>query len=172
MKPHVLVILILTILAALAQAQSSASYQMEQGTFNNGGNPSPELVSASYRVTLDAIGDGIAAVGLSSGSYEIDPGFPPTYAPPGEVHNLRFTSTTTLTWNPEPSAGSYSLYRGDRAGLPGSYGSKEQSGLTSPTATDGAVPSSGQCLIYLITASNRLNEEGTKGYTSSGIPRP
>ena len=62
-------------------AQTSANYQIEQGTFNNGGNPSPELVSAGYRMTLDAIGDGLAATGLSSGSYEMDPGFPPAYAP-------------------------------------------------------------------------------------------
>ena len=30
----------------------------------------------------------------------------------------------------------------------------------------------GACLFYLVTARNRLGEEGTKGYRSPGIERP
>ena len=164
--------LVFILLAAGLTAQSSANYQIEQGTFNSGGNPSPILTSTSYQVTLDAIGDGINATGLTSTSYGTDAGFPPDYRPAGEVLNLRFPNATTLTWNPEASVGTYNLYRGDRADLPVNYGIKQQSGLTTATTTDAATPDPGQCLIYLVTASNRLNEEGTKGTTSSGEPRP
>lgn len=158
--------------AASPQAQSSASYQIDQGTFNNGGNPSPVLSSASFQMTLDAIGDGLSATDLASASYGMDAGFPPDYRPPGEVLNLRFPGKTTLTWKPETSVGSYNLYRGALSALPGNYGTKVQSGLVSPTATDSQNPDPGQCLIYLVTASNRLNEEGTKGADSDGDPRP
>lgn len=164
--------MILLPFSACLIAQQSTNYTIEQGTFNSGGNPSPILTSTNNQITLDAVGDGINAVGLSGPSYGMDAGFPPDYRPPGEVLNLRFSNATTLTWNPEASVGSYNLYRGDRANLPGNYGAKVQSGLTSATTTDAIHPSSGQCLIYLVTASNRLNEEGTKGYTSSGTPRP
>ena len=86
--------------------------------------------------------------------------------------NLRFPAKTTLTWNPEISVGTYNLYRGDLAALPGNNGAKVQTGLTTPTATDSQTPAPGECLIYLVTASNRLNEEGTKGADSAGTPRP
>ncbi len=157
---------------ALLPAQSSENYQIEQGTFNNGGNPAPILTSDSYQMTLDSIGDGIAAVGLSSPSYGMDPGFPSAYPPPGEVLDLRFTGATTLVWAPEPAVGSYNLYRGTLSALPGSYGTREQSGIPGPTTTDATAPGAGQCLIYLVTASNRLSEEGTKGTDSNGDFRP
>ena len=149
--------------ASLVYAQQSANYKIEQGTFNNGGNPSPELTSTSYKVTLDAVGDGVAATGMTSASNKIDSGLPSDYRPPGEVLNLLFSNQTALTWSPEASVGSYNLYRGDVTGLPGSYGTKVQSGIANPTTTDTATPNPGQCLIYIVTASNRLGEEGTKG---------
>jgi hypothetical protein len=34
-----------------------------------------------------------------------------------------------------------------------------------------AVPDPGQGFFYLVTARNRLAEEGTKGSTSAGVPR-
>ena len=171
--PERFVLLAMAVFApAVVSAQSSASFRIEQGIFNNGGNPAPVLTSTSYQLTLDSIGDALAASGLASASYGMDAGIPPAYPPPGEVLNLRFPAKTTLTWNPEISVGSYNLYRGDRAALPGNYGAKVQAGLTAPTATDSQTPSPGQCLIYLVTASNRLDEEGTKGTDSAGNPRP
>lgn len=160
------------VLASAASGQTSASYQIEQGTFNNGGNPAPVLTSGSYQMTLDCIGDGLTRTGLASASYGMDAGLPPDYRPPGEVLNLRFPAKTVLAWNPEMSVGSYNLYRGTLAALPGGYGAKVQTGLTAATATDTATPGAGECLIYLVTASNRLSEEGTKGTTSSGSSRP
>ena len=172
MRRLTMVVLLLA-LPALAAAQSSASYRVGQSTFNNGGNPSPELTSASYRVTLDAVGDAAAATGLSSASYGMGGGFPEGCAPPGEVAGLLFSGLATLVWNAEPSVGAYDLWRGDLSGLPGdNYGTKIAEDLASETASDSDTPPAGGCYVYLVTAENRLEEEGTKGYKSSGEERP
>jgi hypothetical protein len=149
------------------------SFKIEQGVVNSGGNPAPVLTSTSYKMTLDAIGDAVAGTGLSSSSYRSDCGFAPDYTPPGEVLNQGFSSKTVMTWNPEPSVGAYNLYRGLVTDFQsGSYGSCLQAGLTAPTYTDSATPGSGQCWFYLVTAENRLSEEGTSGYASNGVQRP
>ena len=124
-------------------------------------------------MTLDAIGDGVTATGLASASYGMDAGFPPTYPPPGEVLNLRFSNKTTLAWNPEISVGTYDLYWGPLTDLPlNDYGDYFTCGLTSAQATDtsGDPPPGG--LFFLVTANNRINEEGTLGKKSDGNPRP
>ena len=164
MARKILFTLLLMSAALLIRAQQSANYKIDQSTFNNGGNPSPVLTSSSYQVTLDCVGDGLAATGLSSSSYGIDSGTPADDRPPGEVTNLLFTNITTMTWNPEPSVGSYNLYSGDVTTLPGTYGTKSQSGIASPTTTDSQTPASGHCLFYLVTATNRVGEEGPKGH--------
>ena len=158
-------------IAAAAFAQSSANYSIEQGTFNNGGNPSPILSSTNYRISLDAIGDGLAQTGLSSASYGMDAGFGPDYRPPGEVQNLRFTSKTAFGWNPEPSVGKYSTYRGSLGSFAG-YGTCLHGGLISNADTDTSVPAVGSGYFYLVTARNRIAEEGPKGYNSSGTLDP
>ena len=166
---------ILTVLfmsaAVLLNAQQSADFKIEQGTFNNGGNPSPELASANYMMTLDSIGDGVAATGMTSADNQVDSGLPSDFRPPGEVANLLFTDTSTITWDPEPSVGSYNLYSGDITTLPGTYGTKVQSGIVAANTTYSENPDPGQCVYFIVTASNRLSEEGTKGTDSSGTPR-
>jgi hypothetical protein len=158
---------------ALLMAQASANYRLEQGVINAGGNPMPVLASTNFKMTLDAIGDAVAGTGLSSASYNSECGFTPDYAPPREVLNQRFPSKTIMTWNPEPSVGAYNVYRGNTAYLgTGSYGSCLQAGLPTASYTESSDPSSGQCWFYLVTAENRLNEEGTSGYASSGAQRP
>jgi len=168
---YLFVFLVCSIVAAQAPAQSSADYQIEQGTFNNGGNPVPELTSASYRMTLDSIGEGISASGLSSASHEMDPGFPPTYGPPGEVLNLRFTSKTQFGWNPEPSVGAYNTYRGNLGSFT-EYGACLHYGMTVTTDEDPQTPAAGAGYFYLVTAENRINEEGIKGRDSGGVIEP
>jgi hypothetical protein len=156
---------------AFLPAQTSTNYKLEEFTFNNGGNPSPVLSSASYSLTLDAVGDALAASGLASSSYGMSSGFSLNFPPPGEVLNLRFTSKTQFGWNLEPSVGKYNTYRGALGSFSG-YGSCLHGGLTSTTDTDAQTPSAGSGYFYLVTAENRLNEEGIKGRTSGGAVEP
>jgi hypothetical protein len=165
-------ILYLTVSFALL-AQTSASYKLTESAFNAGGNPAPVLTSTSYQVTLDAVGDSVSGGTLSSASFNSSPGFPAAYPPPGEVATVRFTDITTLVWTPEGSTGTYNLYRGLITDLPGSYGTcKLPANIVGETTTDSDVPSSGQCYFYLVTAENRIAEEGTKGSDSEGNPHP
>jgi hypothetical protein len=167
-------VLLLLLLAGPALAQTSASYNLSEHVFNAGGHPEQGTVmaSASYRVTLDSIGDGIGGPGLASASYRMDGGFPLRYPPPGEVLGLRFTDHQTLVWDPEKSVGSYNLYRDLFSSIAGlGYGNCEQQDLTGETTIDTDTPPSTDGYFYLVTAENRLAEEGTKGWDSVGTER-
>ena len=129
------------------------------------------LASASYRIRLDAIGDSVVGRTLASASYHIDAGFVAAYPPPGEVGALRFVSKTGLSWDPEKSVGVYNLYRGPLGALPGDSGACLQGQIASTSASDPATPATGQIYVYLVTAENRLGEEGTRGHASSGAER-
>src|SRR5262245_1497592 len=111
MKHAIAILFVLTSLPALGQ--SSASYRLESTAFNAGGNPNKGLVltSAAYRITLDAIGDGVVGAGLASPSFLVDGSFAASYRPPGEVHDVEFKVKNTMRWQPEPSAGTYAVYR-------------------------------------------------------------
>jgi hypothetical protein len=169
------VLLVLAIVCALpAAAQESDNYRLTEHTFNAGGHPADgvSLTSASYRVSLDAIGDSVTARWLGGASYQMDGGFVSAYPPPGEVNDLLFADAATLVWSPDGSGGHYNLYRALMSTLPGSeYGSCEQPGLAGETAFDADVPPASDCYFYLVTAENRLHEEGTKGWSSSGAER-
>ncbi len=162
------------VMASSVRAQSSANYQLTQGVINCGGDPqnSTVLASTSYQVTLDAIGDAVAGGPLASAGFTSDVGLPPSLKPPGEVLDLRFSTQTTLTWQPEHSVGSYSVYRGLLSHVPANYGSCLVSNLATELATDSDTPSVGQCFVYLVTAHNRIDDEGPLGSTSSGAPIP
>jgi len=161
-------------MSTVAMAQTSASYKLTEFTLNGGGRPANGSIasSASYRIKLDAIGDTVAATGLSSASHHLDDGFVSAYPPPGEVRNERWTGKTVLSWDPEGSVGTYEVYRDLMSSLPGSFGACFQSPLLAETATDAASPAAGTAWFYLVTARNRLGEEGTKGFRSSGVERP
>jgi hypothetical protein len=155
-------------------AQQSASYRLAEHTLNAGGNPNGTtyLVSTSFRVKLDAIGAGVAQTGLAASSYRSDASFLASYPPPGEVGSLRFTAKTDLAWNAEPSVGDYNVYRDPLDALvAGTYGACYQHDLAGETATDADNPPSGGGFFYLVTAENRLDEEGTKGVDSAGAAR-
>jgi hypothetical protein len=155
-------------------AQQSAGYRLTEWVLNAGGDPrdAAVLVSASYRITLDAIGEPVSAAGLTSAGYQSDAGFVAAYRPPGEASGLRFATAAGLEWNVEPSAGGYHLYRDGLATLPGAFGTCAQASIPAPAATDAAAPAAGAGFFYLVTAVNRLGEEGTKGFRSSGAERP
>jgi hypothetical protein len=156
-----------------AEAQTSASYKLREQVFNNGGEPhtASGIASASFHLKLDSIGEAAVNTGLGSASYRVDSAFVSAYRPPSEVLGLRFTNRTTLVWKPEKSTGKYELYRGAINSLPGPYGSCFAADLAGETSTDTAVPTAGQGYFYLVTARNRLREEGTKGNRSNGAER-
>jgi hypothetical protein len=156
-------------------AQSSASFNLEEHAFNAAGHPldGTVLTSASFKVSLDAIGDAALGNTMSSASFRMDGGFVGTYRPPGEVPRLRFTAHDTLEWDPEKSVGVYNLYRDLMSNLSGlGYGDCERRDLVSETATDTDAPPLEDGYFYLVTAENRLGEEGTKGFNGGGTERP
>jgi hypothetical protein len=153
------------LLAFPVLAQQSASYKLTESVFNEGGHPddSTVLTSASFRITLDAIGDGLSGVSLSSGSFRVDGGFVGSYPPPGEVQGLFFFDKDWMWWDLERSAGDYNVYRDDLCLWPG---------ISAPPAPDPDIPSPGSHHSYLVTVENLLDEEGTKGYDSYWGERP
>lgn len=171
-----ILLLLLPLVPALpALAQTSASYTLNEHALNAGGHPEEgiTMISASFRVSLDAIGDAVRGRVLSSASYHVDGGFVGAYPPPGEVRHLRLTDHETLVWDAERSVGVYHLYRDLLSSLSGlGYGSCAQSDLPTTTAIDSDVPAVDDGYFYLVTAENRLDEEGTKGWDSSDAERP
>jgi len=91
---------------------------------------------------------------------------------PGEVQNQIWTSNTTMVWDHEASVGAYELYRDLVSTLPGGFGACQQSAIATEMASDASNPPVGAGWFYLVTARNALHEEGTKGFQSSGAPRP
>ena len=169
-------------------AQSSVNFQIGQATLNCGGHPSDGVVlSATTRtISLDSIGEGVVARSLSSASFRMDAGLVAAFRPPGEIAPscgasgqacLRVqrsgpTDVAELHWPPDPSVGTYNVYRGltdDLAGL--GFGSCNQTGLVNETALDAEQVAADHAFFYLVTARNRLDEEGTKGFKSNGAER-
>ena len=173
MKARAFAALLFAALCGHAYAQTSASFKLTENVVNAGGNPQGAIrpASASFKISLDAIGGAAPRGALSSASYRGDGGFAARYAPPGEVRDVRFVDKTNLTWSHEPSVGTYNLYRNTLASLPGDYGSCYQSALVGPQFLETDAPAQGSGWLYLVTAENRLREEGTKGHTSSGAER-
>jgi len=172
---------LLAFLAPTALGQASANYSLTESVFNEGGVPEAGavLVSAHYQVTSASLGEAVVGIGLESGaafggvSHQMDGGFVSSFPPPGEVRELMLTDAETLVWAPERSIGVYNLYRDLLTNLGGmGLGSCEQQDLTEETTTDPEVPPRADGYFYLVTAENRLDEEGTKGEGSSGEMRP
>jgi len=161
-------------LALPAMAQQSTNYRLDEHVLNAGGHPDngAELLSTGFKVTLDSIGDGIVARGLSSSSFRMDAGFTNTYLPADEVTGLLFLDKQQLQWNPEPSVGVYNLYRDRISNLAGlGYGSCAQQDLTSAGATDSDPVPTADGYFYIVTAESRLGEEGSKGFQNGGVER-
>jgi hypothetical protein len=157
-----------------ASAQTSTSYKLSEHVFNAGGHPEQGTVlsSASYKVSLDSLGDGVLGDALGSGSFHLDGGLVAAYPPPGEVLGLHFASPTQIVWNAEKSVGTYDVYRGATASLPGTFGTCLANGLTLTSFPESAAPALGTAFFYIATAENLLGEEGTKGKQSNGAERP
>lgn len=159
--PMVRTVLFFAVLAVGGvSAQESASFRLDEHVFNAGGQPAAAL-SGSHRIESGAIG---LSRGVSSGpGFSIEGGFVAAYRPPGEVASLLFSGAQTLIWQPERAVGDYALYEGSIAlGFDPDFGSCLLS-ATSPTAEVATAVAPGDTLFYLVTARNRLGEEGTKG---------
>jgi hypothetical protein len=157
------------------QVVAAAGEQVQESTLNAGGHPTQGSVpaAAAFRISLGAIGDPLVQASLGSSSFLLQGGFIGPLRPPGEVRNLRFTSATSLLWDPEASAGLYNLYRSALGTLPGNTGACLAAGLAVPGAADASLPPAvGTGLFYLVTVKNPIGEEGGKGAASTGAPRP
>jgi len=156
-----------------AAAQESLNFKLQEFVFDAGGHPADGTIlsSASFRVTLDAIGEGTAATTMSGSSFQVEGGLVPAYPPPDEVQDIRFSGKDMFCWAPERSGGAYNVYRDPTGVLPGNFGTCSQLDLATECATDSNAPPAGEAWFYLATAENRIGEEGTKGYRSSGVER-
>jgi hypothetical protein len=154
-------------------AQQSSSYRLEEHVLNAGGRPQGGVVaaSASFRISLDSIGEGLVGTALSGPSFKLDPGWLGAYRPVAEISGLRFTDGSTLAWDADPAAAIYSLYRGNAPVGSGAGGNCEQPNLTLTTTIDADAPPSGAGFFYLVSARNLLDEESTRGYGSDGVER-
>lgn len=165
------------LVAPATRAQTSTSYSMSEHVFNEGGHPigATTPASASFKISLGSIGDGLAITALGSASYRMDAGFVPEFGPPDEVLGVRILGDhKTIVWNADPSVGVYNVYRGTVSGLPGGFGTCWSGAVAVETIVDPiAAPGigTGASLFYLVTAKNRLAEEGTKGFTSAHVER-
>ena len=175
MRPSTVIACVLAAVCVVAPAaaQQSVSFKLNEQIFNAGGRPEQGVVaaSASFRMTIDSIGDSVSGLAVAGPSFSIGTGMAGAYPPPGEVLNLSFADPVTLAWGAEKSAGVYNLYRGTVGTLPGTYGSCYQLSLSSNTTMDPGVPPLSQAWFYLVTVENGLWEEGTKGYASNGAER-
>lgn len=166
--------LLAILIVGAVQAQESPGFDLREHTINSGGHPDQGSVlqSSSFRISLDAIGDAVQPMRVSSSSYSVSGGFVGTYPPPGEVSGLRFKNRTLLAWDGEPSTGAYNLYRDLLGALTGGdFGQCFKRDLPDTDEPDAEVPGPGEGFFYLVTAKNRLEEEGTKGESSSGAYR-
>ena len=155
-----------------AAAQQSASFRLEESAFNQGGSPTEglELQSPSYRVSLSSLGESLVQPTLTGTGFSLDGGIVGSVKPAGEVLGLRFDDSVTLAWDPEGSVGTYTLYR-DALTTLGATASCLQEDLTAPDFIDGDSPASGTGFLYLVSATNRLDEEGPLGFGSAGAAR-
>ncbi len=171
---HLALFLLAGLIALPVLAQESPSYRIKESVFNAGGHPTDGtvLTSSSFRMTLDSVGEGIAPTRLAAASYHMDGSFMGAFLPPGEVYDLLFSDKTTMAWDSEKSTGTYNIYRDLMSSLSGGgFGACFAQGLAAPTVADPNTPPVNNGWFYLVTAENRLREEGTKGYRSSGAER-
>jgi len=165
----------LAVITVPAIAQSSANYKTSDHVFNNGGGPSafPPPSSVGFQISLHSIGDPFGTVSASSVGFQLQGSFVVTYRPPGEVMGLDFLDRITLAWLPEPSVGDYNVYRSEIPELVlGDTGLCLATQVTDRLIYDPFDPDPGHAWFYLVTASNRLDQEGTKGYRSNFSERP
>jgi hypothetical protein len=158
-----------------APAQESASFDQREHVMHAGGRPSQGTIatSASFRVTLDAVGSPAGSrVALIGATFRSTAGFVAGLVPSWEVDNLQFLDVDSLVWSPSSGVGDYAIYRGTLSALGGAtWGACLSFGSAIPEASDATPVPPGTAFGYLVAARNRLREEATLGSTSSGARR-
>lgn len=140
------------------------------------GSPAPEACDGldnDCDGSTDEDGDG-DGVGICADCNDLLVG---SYATPGEVLNLRFTSSTALAWDAPASPGGASIrYDTIRAGSPTGFVAAgvcaETDDGSNTQATDAATPALGAIFYYLIRAENDcVPGQGPLGFATNGTPR-
>ena len=170
------VLLVITLLCVSSvYAQSSASFEISQSNLNFGGRPGNTAgpgTSASFQLSLDALGGGPNSRPMSSASYGMHAGFVTANAPPGNASGLIWLNKTDMEWNAGNAAVAYNVYRDNLNTLPGlGYGLCFASEISGLGAQDLGIPTVGNAYFYLVAAENRLGEESSKGSDSAGATR-
>ena len=146
----------------------------QSGTTVSNGSPAVASVtstSSSFAVTYSGLGEPLPPNRMSSASYGVESGFGSAYPPPGEVFFLRFgAQKDQLRWDAERSAGTYSVYRGNLSTLSDlQYGSCLAQDVMGTGYNDDTTVPVDDGFYYLVTVTNRLREEGSKGFQSDGV---
>ncbi len=135
------------------------------------------LAGSSLAVDVDSEPVGVVPVAFPStpagvgAIAQCDEDEPDEVSAPGAAQPLMFTDRTTLAWEPRDDATTYTLYRGDLAGLAaGCPGDVFLQGITVPVAPMVDNPAVGVPFTILVTGSNGLGE-GPLGTASDGAPR-
>jgi len=157
------------------EAQEGARFKVTEHARNAGGSPVDGAVVGSARFEVDpsSIGDGVTGHALQGQRFLGEAGFSLAYRPAGEVLNLMIAADhRTLSWAPEPSVGHYSVYRDPIGALPAlAYGACLATDVPTTSYDDPESPEPGEGYFYLVTATDRLRREGTKGWSSAGVER-
>jgi hypothetical protein len=165
----------MTLAATTVDAQEGVRFRVTEHARNAGGSPVAGSPVASQRFEVDpsSIGDGVTRHSLLGARFRGAAGFSLGFRPAGEVFGLVIGSDhRTLGWSPEPSVGHYHVYRDSIGALSQlGYGTCLASDVETTTHDDPESPADGDGYFYLVTASDRLHREGTKGASSAGIPR-
>ena len=121
---------------------------------------------------LEAIGDTVGFAEPTSPSYGVTPGFVSAFGPASEVLALTFDDATTISWGGQPNATGYNIYSHDLGSLSGTdNGGCLESTVAGNSYLAVGTPAAAEGFFYLVTAINRLAEEGTPGSDSQGTER-
>ncbi|UCF67572.1 MAG: DUF1800 domain-containing protein [Acidobacteriota bacterium] len=91
---------------------------------------------------------------------------------PGEVTGVSIDSSSTLSWDADPAADDYSVYRGLVSELQRGIGPRcHGDEITELAFISPADPSAGEAYLFLVTAESDAGGEGSPGTSSTGQAR-
>lgn len=173
-SPSALIILVLSIFVfGFSSASESEKYKIPYSSFNEGGN---SRASETYRIENDVLGNAVEG-DMASENYRI---MPPDFfyvLEPKEIKGLMVAKgakryDAVLTWDIEPSADNYNLYRDKISELQhGNSPPYLECAITSVTHTDPEIPFPIDEVFYYLTTGRNNYGESILGRHSSGEAR-